>query len=342
MKNKKVSIIMPAYNCENTIRVAIESVINQSYDNIELIIVNDGSSDNTEKEIKSIKSEKIKYYSIKNQGVSYARNYGVKHALGEYLMFIDADDEYTPHFIRKMFEEIEKSEADQVCASYYTVDNNNKIIGKISYKYYTFFSPCECIIQLQKNNLFNQVWNKIYKTKIIKENKIYFDEKISIAEDEKFNLEYLNYCNKIRIIDEPLYKYKITLNGLGFSFNLKSNEIKLQIINQIEKIFEKQKYDKSYIFESYIIQYFSLVSNIVDKRNKKTTKEKLMQISKDIICNKKCQNIMKISKKELRKKYKILAIIILTKNRYIIYVFGKIARYYDKHYKKKFGGEIKC
>lgn len=342
MKNKKVSIIMPAYNCERTIKQAIESVINQDYDNKELIIINDGSSDNTENEIKKIKSEKIKLYTIKNQGVSHARNYGIKHSSGEYLMFIDSDDEYTPHFIRKMVEILEHSNVDQVCSSYYTLNNNSKIIGKISYKNHIFSNSCDCIIQLQKNNLFNQVWNKIYKLKIIKKNKIYFEEKISIAEDEKFNLDYINHCNKIKVIEEPLYKYKITPNGLGFKFNPKSNKVKLQIVHQIEKIFEQHNYDKKYVFESYIIQYFSLISNIVDKRNKIPHQEKLAQIKKEIVYNKDCQEIMKLSKGKLNKKYTILANILITKNKYVIYLFGKIAWYYDKYYKRKFGGEIKC
>lgn len=342
MKNKKVSIIMPAYNCESSINNAIDSVINQDYSNIELIVVNDGSTDKTEQILKNIKSEKMKFYTIKNQGVSHARNYGIKHSSGEYIMFIDSDDEYISHFVSTMVETLENNRVNQVCSSYFTIDNNNKIVGEIIYENNTFINQCEYIEQLQRNNLFNQVWNKIYNSKIIKSNGILFDEKISIAEDEKFNLEYLKYCKKMVTIKMPLYKYKVTPNGLGFKFNPDSNIIKLSMVKMIETMFLAHKYNMKYVYESYITQYFSLLSNIVDIRNKISRKEKLMYIEKEIINDMERQKIIKSSKTILDKKYKILANILLIKNKYIIYIFGKIAWQYDKYKKKKFGGEIKC
>lgn len=342
MEKKKVSIIMPAYNCESSIKNAIYSVINQDYSNIELVVINDGSTDRTEEEIKKIKSKKIKFYTIKNHGVSHARNYGIKYSSGDYLMFIDSDDEYAPCFVKTMVESLENNKADQVCSSYFTIDNNNQIIGEFFYKDKTFINQCEYIEQLQKHYLFNQVWNKIYNLKIIKDNELLFDENISIAEDEKFNLDYLKYCNKMITVKKALYKYKVTPNGLGFRFNPDANIIKLSIVEKIENIFNAQKYNMQYVYESYITQYFSLISNIVDVRNCISKREKFGYIEKQIVKNQKCQRIAKESISMLSGKYKILANVLLTNNKYIIYVFGIIAWHYDKYKKKKFGGGIKC
>jgi len=107
----KVSIIMPAYNAENTIKNTIESILNQNYDNYEIIVVDDGSTDNTQNIVKNIDNSKIKYFKLEtNKGVSNARNFGIEKATGNYIMFIDSDDLYLDTMIEKMVNGIKESD----------------------------------------------------------------------------------------------------------------------------------------------------------------------------------------------------------------------------------------
>lgn len=102
-----VSIIMPVYNKENYLEKSILSVLNQTYKNIELVIINDGSTDKSEEIIlKMMYDNRIKYYKQSNNGVSIARNNGIKVALGEFVSFLDADDYYDETFIEKMLNKI--------------------------------------------------------------------------------------------------------------------------------------------------------------------------------------------------------------------------------------------
>jgi len=103
----KISIIMPAYNAQNTIKTSIESILRQNYNNYELIIIDDGSNDNTENVVKEFSDSRIKYFKLAtNMGVSNARNFGIEKATGEYIMFIDSDDIYLDGRIEKMVNNI--------------------------------------------------------------------------------------------------------------------------------------------------------------------------------------------------------------------------------------------
>ena len=102
------SIIIPTYNRASFIEKAINSVLNQTYQNFELIIVDDGSTDNTEEVIKSIKSNKIIYFKIENSERGFARNYGTKHSKGDYVTFLDSDDILLPEYFSNAYENIIK------------------------------------------------------------------------------------------------------------------------------------------------------------------------------------------------------------------------------------------
>ena len=172
MQNKLISIILPVYNGENTICQAIESVLNQSYQNFQLIIVDDGSQDSTSEKCKNyLENHQVSYYKLKNGGVSKARNFGIKKAKGEYITFIDSDDLYDKFFLETMTMSIQKG-YDLVTSGYQNFEKNNKVfLPNIK----NFQSKAEYIQLLQNKYLFNQIWNKIYSTEIIRKNKIKFD-----------------------------------------------------------------------------------------------------------------------------------------------------------------------
>ena len=129
---KKISIIIPVYNVEQYIKNCLESVINQTYDNWEIILIDDGSTDNSKAiyENIAIKNDKIKIFKQTNKGVSAARNLGIEKAQGDYIVFLDADDWIEKKFLERMLEVIENEDADIVQCNFYYANNRSNIERK--------------------------------------------------------------------------------------------------------------------------------------------------------------------------------------------------------------------
>lgn len=334
MKQKLVSIILPVYNSEEYIEDTINSVLSQTYPNFELIIINDGSNDNSGIICEKISKidNRIQYFSIPNSGVSNARNLALAKVNGEYVTFIDSDDLYAKNYLEVLINTIEKYDADIISCAYQTLSITPKKVD-ISEDYLNC-SFQEYIEKLQPNLLFNQLWNKMYKLSIIKENRIIFDTSIDLAEDYKFNLEYMNCTTKNIYVNIPLYQYRITDNGLGFKYRKNSSEIKLSLLKKLEKIYEEKGYSKNYIYKNYIIQYLAYFSNIIDIRNKDSNKIKKIKI-KNLMSTKDYQNILKEIKNNSNFRYKLISKVLSIKNVHLMYFLGILANYYDKYMKRK-------
>jgi glycosyltransferase involved in cell wall biosynthesis len=208
-----VSIIIPIYNAENYLNRCIKSVLNQTYKKIEVILVNDGSTDKSVDICNHFcsKDERIKVIHNQNKGVSATRNDGLKAANGEFIQFVDADDyvdiNYTKHMLRNM-----KLNCDIVISGY----NIEKMKdGNITIKKNTPSLKRDLSKKLFKENfgllfsesLINPVWNKIYKNEIIQKQRVLFSEEINMGEDLLFNLKYFEHCQKINILSDHLYNY---------------------------------------------------------------------------------------------------------------------------------------
>lgn len=336
MKNTVVvSIILPVYNSKDTIKDTIESIEKQTYQNYQLVIINDGSNDNSDEIIsKKVKdNHKITYINNTNHGVSYSRNIGIKQATGKYIIFIDSDDLYEANYIEEMLKQIEKNEQTLVVCGYTNFNKSERdvLLGNN----YKMEGIHEIVELLQPSLLFNQLWNKIFITKIIQENNITFDTNISIAEDCKFVLEYLKYCNKAIYINKPLYKYRITQNGLGFKFRTDSNKIKIELIQKLEEMYEKNNIEnRQYILKSYIKQYISFFAKITDKRYLIKKSEKLEQI-KQILQSKEYKETIEKVTKSSNRKMKLLGELLKTENSRYIYIIGLLGNQYDKIKKKQ-------
>ena len=127
MKSNYISIIVPIFNAEKYINKCIDSLLNQTKKELEIILVNDGSTDNTENIIKNYKDKRIKYYKNKNQGIGKSRNFGITKATGKYIMFIDSDDYIEDNACELLFEKAEKDNLDIViCDFYREFDNGTK------------------------------------------------------------------------------------------------------------------------------------------------------------------------------------------------------------------------
>lgn len=200
----KVSIIVPVYNTAKYLSMCIESLINQTLKDIEIILINDGSTDESESIIKKYKDKRIKYISKKNEGIGKTRNLGIEIASGEYLAFIDSDDYIESNFCEVMYNKAIKDKCDIVICDYFEdINNELKEIKFASFKDTNLKENPEII------NLINLgPCNKIYKKDLFKNQKNRFVENLKY-EDAPFVCRLLLSAKKIGKIDECLAHYVI-------------------------------------------------------------------------------------------------------------------------------------
>lgn len=252
MTQPLVSIIMPAYNAEKYIAEAIESVLKQDYPNFELVIINDGSNDNTEKIINSYDDKRIKYYKQENKGVGFARNQGLKNMAGDFFCFLDADDYYPINSISSRITIFENSTINFVDGNVLIVDEYlEKTIRKFTPKL-KLENPLNDLIKLNGNCFMGMSW-MIRNNKNIKP----FKEEISHCEDLIFFIE--NSKNGLySFTKETILKYRQVNNsamrnlkglhqGYQYTFDfLKDNKYEKNLL-----ISFKSKY-LSIMFKSYL------------------------------------------------------------------------------------------
>lgn len=241
---KLVSVIIPVYNKEKYLRICLESVMNQSYSNIEIIVIDDGSTDNSSNIIEKmkLKDKRIRYYSQRNLGVSSARNKGIDLALGEYLFFLDADDKIKKQTISLLINESIKCSAD-IVVSNFTYSIENKEIKKTYYKQEHIKGKDLSSLQtkadmfLLNGRPLSSVCNKLYNVNFIRINNIRFRDQI-LAEDRMFNLECYLKAPKISIIEENTYFINIVNNSRSRSINKRYYNESINSVFILDRIFK--------------------------------------------------------------------------------------------------------
>lgn len=259
---KKISIIIPVWGVEKYISKCLDSLVNQTLKDIEIIVVNDGSTDNSQKIIdKYVKkySDKVKSYIKENGGQGSARNYGIKVSTGEYIAFVDSDDFVELDMFEKMYNKAKQDKADIVVCGSYNVseDYSNKEKDVFVTNYDTDL----------ENVIFGKmaVWNKIYKRNIIIDNKITFKEKVWY-EDLAFTLKAIINSSKFSFINESLYDYLIRQ---GSTMNNSNVERNLEILDAFDDVFDyikqnkKQKYMEMVEFLAIDHIYISAIVRVL-------------------------------------------------------------------------------
>ena len=314
MNKYKVSIIIPVYGVEKYISKCLESLVNQTLNDIEIIVVNDGTKDNSQKIIdKYVKKypDKIKSYIKENGGQGSARNYGLKKATGEYIGYVDSDDFVEKDMYKKLYNKAIENDYDIVVCGNYNVseDYQNKNIDTFINNYNTDL----------ENIFFGKmaVWNKIYKRDILIKNKLEFKEKVWY-EDLAFTLKAIMNSNTFAFIDEPLYDYLIregsTMNNSNVQRNLEILDAFNDILSYIQHN-KKEEYFSKIEFLAIDHIYISAIVRVLkadaDDKVKRETINKLIDYM-----NKKFPNYK-------NNKY----INTLSKNRKIIYKLINIKMY---------------
>lgn len=192
---EKISVIIPVFNDEKRIEKSINSVLNQTYDNLELIVVNDGSTDKTLEKIQKYSDKRIKIVTQKNQGTGQARNKGIKEATGNFICFVDSDDTIDPNFLEEMSKLIKQKNASIVACSYKNNTGNLYELDRAEAFKYLIALP---------EKIPMSVCGKIFKRETIEN--IYFD-KANHFEDIKFAVEAFARTDKVVYLERILYNY---------------------------------------------------------------------------------------------------------------------------------------
>lgn len=204
------SLIIPIYNAEAFLRKCLNSILNQNFFSFEVICVNDGSNDTSQNICLDYvrKDNRIKLYNQHNQGVSAARNMGIDHAEGEYIVFIDSDDWIDHDFLDNLHTHLIISNPDILFYGFY--EDMPSLVNPVLFDEISGFyqNPGEGIYQLEKIRRFGYAWCKVFKTSIIKEYDLYFEDLISFREDEIFTLDYCIHVSNLLIIAGAKYHYR--------------------------------------------------------------------------------------------------------------------------------------
>ncbi len=279
MKKKKVSVIIPVYKCEEYLKKCLDSVLIQSFQDFEIIVVNDGSPDNSQKIIDDYVSKFpsiIKGYKKANGGLSSARNFGLKYATGDYILFLDSDDYLKENMIKSMYEKAIKDDSDIVICDTIVTDGNNEYILKSNLKYsddnirnYIISYPMVCIRLIKK---------EFFETIKFKEGIFY--------EDLETMPKLAMLTNKITFTNEATYYYlqrEGSITSAKKEYNSKILDI-FEVLDSVEKFYEKYgnlelyKEEIEYLYITHILRSTTL--RLLDCKNSKKVKNNLEKINK--------------------------------------------------------------
>ena len=250
---EKVSIIIPIYNAEKYLYECLNSIKEQTYTNIEVLMINDGSTDNSETICKKfLNDSRFHIINKKNGGVSSARNVGIDKCNGEYVLFVDSDDWCHKELLKQAVQKIKSY--DMLCFGYYKAYKDKNIYEELKVN-----ENANIKKEILNNKLIGgYLWNKLFSTNIIKEHGIKFNENITYCEDLIFIIEYIEYVKKVNYINEALYYYRVRKNSVSNDFYSNTN---ISILNAYELLINK--YNECAFFVnnlkfSYILNYYKL------------------------------------------------------------------------------------
>lgn len=308
--NELISIIVPFYNCENYIEICINSILKQTYKNLEIIFINDGSSDRSADIVKKYKEIKI-IENETNRGVSYSRNIGIENANGKYIIFVDSDDYIENTCIEELYKIITKEKADIVSGNIYrnkkkSCENTIVINGKKQIK--------NLIDSMLKNVKYNDITpnlmgysaGKLYKYEVIEKLKFY--ENIKFREDTLFNIEAYMNTKKIIFFQKEIYFYRENTNSASFRFFEKYEDEILTYYNILQK--KEISKESIYIWGTYMYMEYLKHYALNSKLGKKEQNQAIRNSFKNSMW---LEIFKKIDDRLLKQQYKVLKHLYLNK-----------------------------
>lgn len=295
MENDLVSIIIPVYNVEKYLKACIESAINQDYENLEVILINDGSTDNSKKicEEYASKNTRIKFINQENLGVSVARNKGIDASSGKWIMFVDGDDYMEKSMVSVLVNQIRECNADIVITPPILEYDSRKINGVIFEKDEIFEGEnkdkllLNIICRQYGNNNSSDIgaggpWGKIYKKDFIKNNELEFKIGLKRMQDVIFNLNAMNAASKIYYKEKYLYHYRINGSSVCLKYNPEIFNTFFDVFNEFEKFIVENKKEDSYKQALYYKKILMFIEgcriSVMHKDNKMTIFNKVKEL----------------------------------------------------------------
>ncbi len=267
MNEELVSIIIPAYNVDNYLEECVHSLLCQTYKNYEVIIIDDGSTDNTYTVGRRLTDESanVKLFRQENQGVSIARNAGIQKANGEFVVFVDADDIVAPQYIETLVECAKRSDMGMVGFT----SEREKIATKVNMNIVDICASDMMESILCGTNYDGYLWNKIFLKKIIEDNNLKFQKNIVVWEDLLFVVQYLKKCDKVSILDEMLYYYRYREGSAVNNTRIDKYRSKYEVMTEIKKKnFSYSCQSQKRISCLYFQTMFSYLNRIPVRENK--------------------------------------------------------------------------
>lgn len=260
----KVSIILPVYNSEQYLSACLNSILNQTYNNFEVIIIDDGSTDNSKSIIRdfAMKDQRISYVLQSNSGPSEARNKGIIKSSGEFIVFIDSDDTVEKLYIESLITKMITTKADLVCCGYKDIS----IYGISNHTDFEFEDiSVHNFLEMVCKGTGGVLWAKMFKKEIIDLNNLKMDKEIFMSEDLIFVLKYASCCHKFETLNEYLYNYN-RLNQKSISSNFSSSYVHnhIKVCDYIEKIFKTVNFDLERVREIMIKRNQDLLITVIE------------------------------------------------------------------------------
>ncbi|WP_295585026.1 glycosyltransferase [uncultured Oscillibacter sp.] len=250
-----VSIIVPVYNAEKTLERCVDSILNQSFEDFELFLVDDGSTDGSGAlcDAYAARDGRVQVFHQENAGVSAARNLALDHAGGEYLQFLDSDDWITPDATVSLVRSAREHQCDLVIADFYRVCgervshkgdiDEDAVLSREEYAAHMMENPADFY--------YGVLWNKLYRRDIVAAHHLRMDPEISWCEDFMFNLEYIRHAQRFYALQVPIYYYVKTKGSLASqSLSItKTVRMKLTVFEYYHQFFktvlDEEEYEKS-------------------------------------------------------------------------------------------------
>lgn len=297
MEEKLVTVIIPVYNVEAYLKQCVLSVINQTYKNLEIILIDDGSTDGSGAICDSFKflDNRVKVIHKNNTGLGLTRNVGIEKAHGEYICFIDSDDFISNDMINQLMIGISNSKADTVIGGYTRVNENGEKLYSKNYVSEVYQAPNVKLKLLprligsspyKKDSIKMSVWNVIFSMKVIRENNIKFvSERQYISEDIIWDMDYYSKAKKVKILNVSGYCYRVRNNSLTRDFNYKKRIIDIKRLY----LFEKEKLSNLGIFKiasqrlsrEFFINLAACISQIIENNNVINSKKIISKMLND-------------------------------------------------------------
>ena len=321
---EKISVIIPVFNRADKIKRCLNSVFAQEYKNIEIIVIDDKSTDNSVEVINSVKGDRIKLIALnKNGGVSNARNVGIENATGDYIAFIDSDDYIEPDMFKIMLTLAVKYDLDVVLSDLDMREGDKSVGLKISLTPNKVYSTEEIKRDILpkfsypgKDNLgLYSFSTKLYKREILIKNNIRFDKNISYSEDKLFVIEVFANCKSLLYTDNSFYRYETSPSGLYSAFNVNSWKWYVALYEKFYRLIDKygiENIDDAHLGE----EVFYNVTRFLYRTKRIENKKEKKKLQKEVVFDNGVKHALKKAYGHLGRFDKFVAKAIINGNRF--------------------------